>query len=523
MKKRFRSLSIKGKLITIITLASAAGLMVTTGLFAVYETLMYREAVAREMRTIAQMLSESTGAALIFEDARAARETLAVLRAEPRVAAATLYTRGNRVLAEYRRADTRELAASAPAVDQFLLGRGDASMHHTIRLDGDRVGSLYLLRDLDDMWVRLTQYGSILAGMLIVSILVALFMSSLLQGVISRPIMHLAAAAERVRGDSNYGIRAVKETDDELGLLVDRFNEMLERILVRDRELQRAQDELEVRVEERTHELQQEIASRRRIEADLLAAKQTAEESSRAKSVFLANMSHELRTPLNAIIGYSEMLAEDAVERGLPAMVEDLGKIRTSGRHLLTLINDVLDISKIEAGRIEIHKEWVNANDIISEALSTIEPLARRNRNRLVVERRWDGEAFYTDGIKFRQSLFNLMSNACKFAEDGTVTLRVEHEIQAGRRWLLWKVTDTGIGIEPAQLSKLFQSFSQVDSSATRRYGGTGLGLAISRKLCQLMGGDITVESTPGQGSTFTIKVEAAELTPAHFNESLVG
>ena len=524
--KRFQRLSIKGKLIAIITLASSVSLLVTVGLFTLYESLMYREAVAREMQMIAQILSESTSAALVFQDARAARETLAVLRGEPRVVAATLYSRNGKALAEYRRASggaPSQGVLPGPAVDQFLMGRGDATLNHTVRLDGEKVGTLYLRRDLDDMWSRLTQYGSILAGMLVLSVLAALLVSSSVQGVISRPILHLAQTAERVRSDNNYSIRAVKETEDELGLLVDRFNEMMERILQRDRELQQAQDGLELRVDERTLELKQEVAERRRIERDLIAAKQTAEESSRSKSAFLANMSHELRTPLNAIIGYSEMLAEEAVEKGQAPLVADLGKIRSSGKHLLELINDVLDLSKIEAGRVEVRKEWVSISDVIREAVSTAQPLARRANNRLVVERDWAGEQFYTDAVKFRQSLLNLLSNACKFSENGTVTLGVRDEVEGGRRWLLWSVTDTGIGISPEGIRKLFQSFSQVDSSATRKYGGTGLGLAISKRLCQLMGGDITVESQPGVGSTFTIRVEEKEITAARFNESLVG
>ena len=172
---------------------------------------------------------------------------------------------------------------------------------------------------------------------------------------------------------------------------------------------------------------------------------------------------------------------------------------------------------------MEVRKEWVSISDVIREAVSTAQPLARRANNRLVVERDWAGEQFYTDAVKFRQSLLNLLSNACKFSENGTVTLGVRDEVEGGRRWLLWSVTDTGIGISPEGIRKLFQSFSQVDSSATRKYGGTGLGLAISKRLCQLMGGDITVESQPGVGSTFTIRVEEKEITAARFNESLVG
>ena len=223
-------------------------------------------------------------------------------------------------------------------------------------------------------------------------------------------------------------------------------------------------------------------------------------EASQHKSQFLANMSHELRTPLNAIIGVTEMLREDA--EALKQDTEPLDRVLGAGRHLLALINDILDLSKIEAGRMELHLETFSLVPVIEDVAKTIEPMATKNGNRLVIDCPANLGTIHADQTRFRQSLLNLASNANKFTEKGTITIAAHQGQENGRDWITVAVADTGIGMTSDQMGKLFQEFSQASSATASKYGGTGLGLAISRRFCQMMGGDITVESEPGRGST---------------------
>lgn len=335
-------------------------------------------------------------------------------------------------------------------------------------------------RQHDVEQARFVERTIVIVSML-VSVAIAAVMAWRTSRAIAEPVITVTQVAEQVAKKSNFDLRAPITTDDEIGLLAKSLNRLIER------------------VSERTKQLEQ--------------AKELAEAASTAKSQFLANVSHELRTPLNAVIGLSQLLQDDAADIGAsPDFITDLETINSAGRHLLELINDILDVSKIEAGKMTLYPEIFDITNLINNLVLTVKPAMEKNGNNLVVDCDENLGNMYADQKRMRQVLLNLLSNAAKFTTNGKITLTVKHEKtnlfkDAPLGIISFTVTDTGIGMSPSQQQQLFQPFTQGDNSTTRKYGGTGLGLAISRHFCQMMGGEIIVKSQLGVGSTFRVNL----------------
>lgn len=373
-----------------------------------------------------------------------------------------------------------------------------------------KIGVLFLDYDLTSL--RLQTYSDALKRSLESTLVFALLCAGvwfLFEEILTRRAARLVSASNRLsEGDLN--VRAQLQGSDELAMISTAFDSMATMMQHKTEALESSQVDLsnakealadynrtlEQKVAQRTAELAESIEEARH-------AKAAAEEANKSKSLFLANMSHELRTPLNAIIGYSEMLQEEMEDFGADELTPDLQKIHGAGKHLLSLINDILDLSKVEAGRMDLYLESFDIIQLIEEVTNTIHPLVEKRKNNLIVEYEGTLGDISADLTKVRQCLLNLLSNASKFTESGKILLRVIGQSDQ----IKFIVSDTGIGMSSSQQAKLFQAFTQADASTTRKYGGTGLGLAISKQFCELMGGSIKVESQLRQGSTFTIEL----------------
>ena len=502
---KLQNLSIKRKLMLITMLTSSVALLLSSASFLTYDLISFRHLLTQDLETQAQIIGYNSAAAMAFRDEPVATATLAALKAKEDIVAAVLYTPDGKIFAQYVPGSKAAPAVVPPNLSRagYRFEGGYFDVLHDVNLNGEHLGTLLLRSDMREWSLRAKRYALIFFVFVFASGLFALLLSSKLQRMISRPILQLEDTIRIVSANKNYEIRAANTYGDEIGRLMDGFNNMLAEIQQRDTALLNANDQLHAR----TEELEREVAQRQEAQEELLKAKHAAEEASRAKSAFLANMSHELRTPLNAIIGYSEMLEEETRESGDTEAIQDLQKIQTAGKHLLSLINDVLDLSKIEAGKMTLHLETFDVPPMIRQIVSTLEPAAAKNSNVINVRIADSVGSMRADVTKVRQILVNLVSNACKFTDSGIISVNVEPITLEGQELVRFEVRDTGIGITAKQRQQLFQEFAQADTSISRKYGGTGLGLAISHRFAQMMSGQIHVESEPGRGSTFTVLI----------------
>lgn len=488
----------RAKITWIVVGASALALLLACGAFTVNEYVTFEKDLIRRQAAVAKVVAANVSAAVLFDDPIVAEDILEAFSQSPEILRARVLDRDGETFAIYGDlgADHAENAESSPASalsssatllaaeERFAVHNDLLHLDVPIVIEPDVVGRLVVDVSMEGRSAILSSYLGI--GLLVfsISILVAGLIGLVFARRVTGPVAALTRAMARIRKTRDYAAIVDVHAGDEVGEMVAAFNAMLGEIQTRDREL----------------------AS---LVHQLVDARDAAEAANVAKSQFLANTSHELRTPLNAIIGFSEILIEDSEAVGQTTQLSDLRRIHAAGRHLLSLINEILDLSKIEAGRLQLEIGEFSPGDLAREVADTIAPLIAKGGNRLSVELAPDLGMARSDAFKIRQCLMNLLSNAAKFTDSGEINLRVWRHRCGPRDALCFTVRDSGIGMTPEQIGNLFQAFTQADASVTRGFGGTGLGLTITRRMAQALGGDVTVESDVGIGSAFTLTIDA--------------
>lgn len=544
MVKVFRSFSIKNKLMAIILLTSGTVLLIASTAFFINEMIVFRTGLKQELMAMADIVGKNSAAAIVFNDRKAAADTLDGLKVKPHILGALIVTRDCRLFASYisedvhkkrlalqkngntlpdarncgllchaansARQSTKESLPLKKAVNSRLTGDvadfremgNNIEVMKPVIMNGQAIGTVFIISDANELFARLKWFFATVLVIMAGALLIAFFISRELQAVISGPILHLAGIMKSVSGENNYSLRAKKKNEDEIGQLIDGFNEMLEQIKIRDEKLALHREELEEKVALRTDELGKINAELEMTVAELKRAKEVAEAANRTKSRFLANMSHEIRTPMNGVLGMAGLLLKTGLDMKQKKFAET---IYSSGESLLGIINDILDFSKIEAGKMEIMKIPFDLRECVSSAIDMFVENIRLKGLQLVctIDPSVPG-LLEGDPGRLRQVIVNLVGNAVKFTKNGEIAVHVTgSDGEDDCATIGFEVRDTGIGIESASIGGIFDCFCQADGSSTRQYGGTGLGLAISRQLVEMMGGSINVDSTPGHGSSF--------------------
>lgn len=493
MRLPFQNLSIRFRLTLLAIISSTVAILVACGAFTIHCMDVMRTARVAQLRTQAEMLAFNSAAVLLFDDAGAGAELLQSLSSTPDIRLALLFSRDDAPLASYARVD----AESASMMDHLpeLDGSGyrfssdqRLELVMPVQEGSEVVGTLYLQVDTEDLSRQMSEYQSVMIIVVAISLLVALVLAIALQSGIAHPVQNLAAVSRRISEEEDYSLRVEGKASGELWTLYSAFNNMLDQI-------QAWKDAL------------------RKANADLAAARDSAEAANSAKSQWLANMSHEIRTPLNGILGFTELLRRGADGGDEVERKEYLEIIHNSGQHLLSLINDILDLSKIEAGHMEVELVDCSPHQLIAEVMSVMRGCAMEKG--LDLSYQWHGEmptSIHTDPSRLRQIVINLVGNAIKFTEHGAVSVVASLDRSADESQLVIDVTDTGIGIPESKQNAVFEAFRQADNSVTRRFGGTGLGLSISQRVAEILGGSLSLNSSPGEGSTFTVRVKTGPM-----------
>ncbi len=509
--KSFQDLSINSKLKLIILSTNVMALIIAVVLFSLNEVISLRNSMAREYRALGNVVAANSAAPLVFNIEMTATETLNTLAVQPEIMVAVTYDAEGKRFAEYRRENMKNIPISAAMqADGIVFSLMYMDLYIPVISSTQQVGTVFMRVDTHRIYALLKNFSIITAFILLASLLGTYVVAMNMQSLISKPLINLAETATTVSEKGDFSIRAQEYGKDEVGVLVESFNKMLEQIQKRDVMLARHRDHLEDQVRLRTSELS---AANRNLEStiiDVQRAKEAAESANKVKGEFLANMSHEIRTPLNAVINITEFLSQTPLNVEQKDFVDT---IRASGDVLLGLVNDVLDFSRIDSGRLELESVPFNLRECVESAVEVLS--ARAAQKKLELLNWFEPSLDLTllgDPTRLRQILMNLISNAVKFTEHGEIVVQVQATEHENKAEVLFSVRDTGIGIPADRINQLFQAFTQVDASTTRKYGGSGLGLAISRHLCGLMGGKMWVESELGKGSTFFFNI-VAEIT----------